>query len=70
LIELGLNSTRFSEQALIEQAKHSDFDSAVAVPFVSSLTCAKSFANGLEMVGLEWTSSMADCKTQTAKSVD
>ena len=29
MIELGLNSTRFSEQALIEQAKHSDFDSAL-----------------------------------------
>jgi hypothetical protein len=48
-----------------------DFDSAtVAVPFDSGLTCAESFANGLEMVGLEWTSSIADCKTQTAESLD
>jgi hypothetical protein len=36
----------------------------------SEVSVAKSFANGLEMVGLEWTTSMADCKTQRAKSVD
>jgi hypothetical protein len=29
LIELGLNSARFSEQALVHQAKHSDFDSTI-----------------------------------------
>jgi hypothetical protein len=71
LIYLRCDSTRFSECPLVLQADKPDFDSAtVAVPFVSGLTCAESFANRLEMVGLEWTSSMADCKTQTAESLD